>query len=84
MIGNLLQTFFQPEDEPLNTPHPGLNPWQGIAIVEEAICPGVVGRVKFRGSWWPARCDQNAVLFPGGVVQVVGIQNITLLVKSVG
>ncbi|MEC4985726.1 MAG: NfeD family protein [Oscillatoria sp. PMC 1068.18] len=38
------------------------------------------GRVYYKGSWWPARCVQEATLVPGQVCYVVGMNNITLLV----
>ncbi len=54
-----------------------------LAIVSSTIVPFQGGRVQFQGSWWPARCDQEITLLPGDVVQVIGRQNITLLVQPV-
>ncbi|NJO42658.1 MAG: hypothetical protein HC865_19080 [Cyanobacteria bacterium RU_5_0] len=51
------------------------------AIVTQAIEPQKAGRIKFRGSWWPARCSQKITLSPGDIVYVVGRQNITLYVE---
>ncbi|WP_293317156.1 NfeD family protein [Microcoleus sp. PH2017_15_JOR_U_A] len=35
------------------------------AVVDESIYPNQTGRVRFQGSWWPARCDrQITVSFP--------------------
>ena len=56
--------------------------FRGEAIVSDEIKPDQKGRVSFRGSWWPARCEQEIVLLPGDMVEVVGIQDITLLVRA--
>ncbi|WP_017306806.1 NfeD family protein [Spirulina subsalsa] len=53
----------------------------GPAIVEEMIHPHCRGRVRYRAGWWFALCEQETIISPGEVVEVVGIQNITLLVK---
>lgn len=50
------------------------------AIVDETIYPYQSGRVYYQSSWWPARCEQEIILAPGDMVDVVGIHNITLLV----
>ena len=55
--------------------------YRGRAIVSATIAPDTRGRVHFRGSWWPALCEQDVTLAVGDVVQVVGRQNITLLVR---
>ncbi len=55
--------------------------YRGRAIVSDTIAPDQRGRVHFQGSWWPALCDQDITLAVGEVVQVIGRQNITLLVK---
>ncbi|WP_293276827.1 NfeD family protein [Microcoleus sp. PH2017_14_LAR_D_A] len=38
------------------------------AVVDESIYPNQTGRVRFQGSWWPARCDRQithySVSFP--------------------
>ena len=51
------------------------------AMVTVAIAPESQGRVRFRGSLWPARNIQDTVLEAGSIVYVVGVSNITLLVK---
>jgi membrane protein implicated in regulation of membrane protease activity len=51
------------------------------AVVDQAIQPGKSGRVWYRGTWWPARCELNITLSPEEVVLVVGHRNITLLVE---
>ncbi|MBD2459911.1 NfeD family protein [Oscillatoria sp. FACHB-1407] len=53
------------------------------ALVDQPIQPGAPGRVKFQGSWWPARCEKNLRLMQGEIVRVVGVRNITLLVEPV-
>ncbi|EKQ67645.1 membrane protein implicated in regulation of membrane protease activity [Leptolyngbyaceae cyanobacterium JSC-12] len=53
----------------------------GKGIVSETIAPHQTGRVRFQGSWWSALCEQEVTLPPGKMVQVIGRQNITLLVQ---
>ena len=53
------------------------------AIVDATIQPGKSGRVKYRGSWWSARCEQNITLAPKQTVAVIGRSNITLLVQPI-
>lgn len=53
------------------------------ATVVKTIEPFKPGRVRFQGSWWFARCDQNITLLPGKLVNVVGRDNITLIVEPV-
>ena len=53
----------------------------GEAKVSQTIVgPYQEGRVYFRGTWWPARCEQFVTLKPGDTVQVIDMSNITLLV----
>lgn len=61
----------------------GLNLLAGKAIVDAIIEPSKNGRVRFQGSWWSARCEQETTIFPGEMVRVVGRQNITLIVEPV-
>lgn len=53
----------------------------GKGIVSETIAPHRTERVQFQGSWWSALCEQEVTLTPGKIVQVIGRQNITLLVQ---
>lgn len=50
------------------------------AIVDEEIRPGDCGRVHFQNSWWPAKCDLQITFQRGELVNVLGIDNITLIV----
>jgi membrane protein implicated in regulation of membrane protease activity len=51
------------------------------AIVTETIQPDHPGRVRYRGSWWSARCDRDITLLPNTVVYVIGRYHLTLLVE---
>ncbi len=53
----------------------------GQAIVEQTLHPGRSGRVKFKASWWSARCLEEVTIPVGEWVDVVGVQGITLLVE---
>ena len=55
--------------------------FKGQAIVEQPISPDRSGRVRFKASRWFARCDQPLSIASGEVVDVIGVQNITLLVE---
>lgn len=54
------------------------------AIVDETIHgPDKPGRVRFRGTCWPAICSRQVILQPSETVRVIGIDNITLLVEPI-
>ena len=75
-IFNLFKRLF------MDTPHTSLQlGFDQEAIVMEVIQPGRQWRVSFSGSYWNARCSQEAPLQPGDVVYVVDRQNITLIIE---
>jgi hypothetical protein len=51
------------------------------ATVDQPICPGQSGRIRFQASWWPARCQYPVHLKKGSRVKIIGRDNITLLVE---
>ncbi|MCU0545493.1 MAG: NfeD family protein [Oscillatoriaceae cyanobacterium Prado104] len=55
--------------------------FENRAVVDEEIRPDCVGRVRFHGTYWNARCDLEIVLPRGEIVCVVGQENITLVVQ---
>lgn len=61
--------------------HAQLSSLNGQAIVERAIEPQRTGRVKYKASWWAARCLEDIVIPVGEAVNIVGVQGITLLVE---
>lgn len=75
-----LQNFQQP---PQDFQQPIEHDYFGPGIVSETITLEQCGRIRFQGSWWSACCEQDVVLTPGKVVQVIGRRNITLLVQPV-
>lgn len=68
-----------PKPETLNY----LIEFSGEAIVDEIIQPFRKGRCCWKGSYWFAQCELEITLPPEAVVEVVGIENITLLVKPI-
>lgn len=54
---------------------------ENSATVAKTIKPGQVGRVKFRGSYWPAKLYQSdKTIDPGTHVKIVDREGITLIV----
>ena len=76
---NMIKTLFTEDIDETN--QDDSNDYIGGAIVTQAIVPGKVGQVKFQGSWWTARSDQQTTLITGRLVQVICRQNITLYVR---
>ncbi|MBP0016579.1 MAG: NfeD family protein [Cyanobacteria bacterium SBLK] len=50
-------------------------------MVTEAIQPNCRGCVQFRGSWWFARSLTEITVSPGVWVNVIGRDELTLLVE---
>jgi membrane protein implicated in regulation of membrane protease activity len=51
------------------------------AIVTQSIRPGRTGQVKFKGSWWNARCSWDVNLLEGQIVYVIDRRDNTLYVE---
>ena len=51
-----------------------------LAIPQERLSPGVVGRVEVRGSTWSARNTSNVTLDPGQRARVAAVDGLTLAV----
>ena len=51
-----------------------------LAIVQESLSPGVVGKVEVRGSTWSARNTSDVTLSPGQRARVAAIDGLTLTV----
>ena len=51
-----------------------------LAIVQERLLPGVVGRVEVRGSMWSARNTSNVTLDAGQRARVAAVDGLTLTV----
>ena len=52
----------------------------GLAIVQERLLPGVVGKVEVRGSMWSARNSSNVTLDAGQRARVVTVDGLMLTV----
>lgn len=58
-----------------------------VGIVEQAIAYNRRGRVKFDGTYWPARFYYSnflEVIYPDQLITVIGMEGITLLVIPLG
>ena len=51
-----------------------------LAIVQESLSPGVVGKVEVRGSTWSARNTSAVTLTPGQRARVTAVDGLTLAV----
>ena len=49
-----------------------------LAMVQERMSPGVVGRVEVRGSMWAARNTSDVTLDPGQRARVAAVDGLTL------
>ncbi|MEM8637267.1 MAG: NfeD family protein [Cyanobacteria bacterium P01_G01_bin.54] len=56
--------------------------WQGEAIVEQTIAPDRLGRVRFQGTYWSAKCTDAISFAPGVMVEVIDRHNLTLIVRA--
>ena len=62
-------------------PPPNIDSLIGVlAIVQERLTPGVVGKVEVRGSSWSARNTSNVTLDPGQRARVAAVDGLTLTV----
>jgi membrane protein implicated in regulation of membrane protease activity len=62
-------------------PPPTIDSLVGVlAIVQESLSPGVVGKVEVRGSMWSARNTSGVTLAPGQRARVAAVDGLTLAV----
>lgn len=62
-------------------PPPNVDSLVGVlAIVQERLSPGVVGKVEVRGSTWSARNTSAVTLDPGQRARVASVDGLTLTV----
>lgn len=57
---------------------------KGRGVVQTTIKPFYPGRVYFQATYWPAKLlisDNTSSLNPGDLVEVIGCEGLTLLVK---
>ncbi|MBW4472575.1 MAG: NfeD family protein [Stenomitos rutilans HA7619-LM2] len=84
LLKNLLNAFAQElESDSLNEVMSVTN-YRDVAYeatVTQAIMPGGIGQVKFKGTWWNARCSRDVALMPNQTVYVMDRQGNTLYVE---
>ena len=51
-----------------------------LAIVQDTLSPGLVGKVEVRGSMWSARNTSDVTLAPGQRARVAAVDGLTLAV----
>lgn len=69
------------QDQVQIPPPPTVDSLVGVlAIVQERLSPGVVGKVEVRGSTWTARNTSNVTLDPGQRARVAAVDGLTLAV----
>jgi hypothetical protein len=62
-------------------PPPNVDSLVGVlAVVQERLQPGVVGKVEVRGSSWSARNTSDVTLDPGQRARVAAVDGLTLTV----
>jgi inner membrane protein len=62
-------------------PPPNVDSLVGVlAIVQERLSPGLVGRVEVRGATWSARNTSTVTLDPGQRARVAAVDGLTLTV----
>lgn len=54
----------------------------GIAIVDKKFHPVLGGRVRYKGSFWPAFTDQDEIFKEQDIVRVLGVIGISLQVEK--
>lgn len=54
-------------------------PLDNEAIVTREIAPHQIGQVRYRASWWRARCELNVTIPEGEIVRVIGHSDTTVL-----
>ena len=65
-------------------PSTDLSPFQKQGTIDRLVTAQHPGRVYFQATYWPARLSQTVelnALNPGDLVEVIGREGLTLLVK---